>query len=198
MKLFTAKEALPDHYVEAEKVDLVKNKKQMLLVNILAFVLAAVMVAIGFLIQPEGAAALFDLEENAWQSALQCLCILIGISAYVIGHEAVHGVFMWYYSRIKPNFGFSFTYAYAGSECYFAKGAYLTIALAPVVLWFVLLGMLNLLVPAHWFWVVWIIQVMNISGAAGDFYVFFHLLNKPQTMLVQDTGTAMTVFLPKA
>lgn len=197
MSTFTAKETLPAGYAESEKIDLVKHKKQMLLVNGLALLLAAVLVITGMLIQPEGASSLFDLKQNALGTAFKCLVILIGIIAYVIGHEAVHGVFMWHYSRVKPNFGFSFTYAYAGSEVYFAKNAYLVIALAPVTVWFAVLGVLNLLVPADWFWVVWFIQIMNVSGAAGDFYVFCRILKVRDTVLVQDTGTAMTVYLPE-
>ena len=102
---------------------------------------------------------------------------------------------MWYYSRKKPHFGLSFTYAYAGSDIYFAKKPYLVIALAPLVIWGVLLAVINLLIPASWFWVVWFIQLNNVCGAAGDLFVFFHMLKKPHTVLVQDTGTAMTVYL---
>lgn len=195
MNTFTAKETLPEGYIEAEKIDLVKNRKQMLLVNGLAILLTVLLIAVGMFIQPVD--QLFDLEHHPFKTALKCLVIAVGIFAYIAGHEAVHGVFMWHYSRIKPNFGFSFTYAYAGSECYFAKNAYLAIALAPVTIWAVLLGVLNALVPADWFWVVWAIQLMNISGAAGDFYVFFRMLRAPETVLVQDTGTAMTVYLPQ-
>lgn len=198
MNTFTAKETLPNGYAETEKIDLVKNKKQMLLVNGLAILLTVLLIVLGILIQPEGAPALFDLESDPFGMALKCLVICVGIFAYIAGHEAVHGVFMWHYSRVKPNFGFSFTYAYAGSEVYFAKNAYLSIALAPVIVWLVLLGVVNLLVPADWFWVVWFIQIMNISGAAGDLYVFARMLKAPETVLVQDTGTAMTVYLPQA
>lgn len=197
MNTFIAKEALPEGYIEAGKIDLVKNKKQMLMVNGLAILLAALLLVFGLFIQPSGASALFDLEQNAFGTALKCLVICVGCFVYVIGHEAVHGVWMWHYSHVKPNFGFSFTYAYAGSEVYFGKKAYLSIALAPVAVWFIGLVVLNALVPADWFWVVWVIQIMNISGAAGDFYVFCRIFKAPDTVLVQDTGTAMTVYLPE-
>ena len=147
-------------------------------------------------LQPDGATAIFNLEENAFQTALQCLILSTGTFAYIIGHEAVHGVFMWHYSHLKPHFGFSFTYAYAGSDCWFAKNAYLAIALAPVAVWFVVFSVLTLVLPAAWFWIVWFWQIMNISGAAGDFYVFARILRMPEAVLVQDTGTAMTICLP--
>ena len=192
-----ARENLPENYAESEKIDLVKNKKQMLLVNGLALVLAAALLFLGILIQPEGAENIFDFENNALLTALKCLVLCACLFAYIVGHEAVHGAFMWYYSRKKPHFGLSFTYAYAGSEVYFAKRPYLVIALAPLVVWGVLLGVINLLVPADWFWVVWFIQLNNVSGAAGDLFVSVLMSKKPADVLVQDTGTAMTVYLPK-
>ena len=115
MNTFFAKETLPEGYAEAEKIDLVSNRKQMLLVNGLALLLTVVLVVMGLLLQPAG--KLFDLEEKPFRTAFKCLTIAAGIFAYIAGHEAVHGLFMWHFSRIKPNFGFSFTYAYAGSCC---------------------------------------------------------------------------------
>ena len=197
MNTFIAKEALPKGYTEAERIDLVKNRRQMLLVNGLAIVLTVLMIVLGILIQPDGADGLFNLKENGFQTAFQCLILAIGIFAYIAGHEAVHGILMWYFSRIKPRFGFSFTYAYAGSDVYFAKSAYLAIALAPVTLWFVLFGTIQLAVPSGWFWIIWALQIMNISGAAGDLYVFARILRMPESVLVQDTGTAMTICLPQ-
>lgn len=192
-----ARESLPEGYAESEKIDLVKNKKQMLLVNGLALVLAALLLVLGIWIQPEGAENIFDFENNALLTALKCLVLCASLFAYIVGHEAVHGAFMWYYSRQKPHFGLSFTYAYAGSEVYFAKKPYLVIALAPLAVWSVVLAVINWLAPAGWFWVVWFIQLNNVSGAAGDLFVSVLMSKKPDNVLVQDTGTAMTVYLPK-
>lgn len=197
MNTFTAKETLPAGYAETEAIDLVKNKKQMLTVNLLAVALAVVLLLIGFAIAPDGVKALFDFDAQGWHAALKWLVICAGTVTYVVGHEAVHGVFMWHYSHIRPRFGLSISYAYAGSECFFAKNAYLAIALAPLTVWMIVLLVLQVLVPAEWFWVVWFIQIMNISGAAGDLFVFALILRKPKTVLVQDTGTAMTVYLPQ-
>ena len=192
-----AKEKLPAGYVRSEKMDLIKNKKQMIFVNALAAVLAVALILLGIAIQPEGASAALIIKQNPLAFALKCLVASVGCFAYIVAHEAVHGIFMWHYSRIKPRFGVAFTYAYAGSDCFFARTPYLVIALAPAATWFVAFGAITALVPADWFWVVWFLQIMNISGAAGDFYVFARILRMPQTVLVQDTGTAMTVYLPQ-
>lgn len=194
-----AKGTLPEGYLEAEKIDLVKNKKQMLLVNGLALLLAAVMAVIGVALQPPRGfhSLIFSIDDAPMAIIIKCAVLLVGLVVYIIGHEAVHGIFMWHYSHQKPRFGLSFTYAYAGSDIYFAKKPYLVIALAPLVVWAVVLAVVILLVPADWFWIVWFIQINNVSGAAGDLFVFFHMLRKPEAVLVQDTGTAMTVFLPQ-
>ena len=39
-----------------------------------------------------------------------------------------------------------------------------------------------------------IIQIANIAGSAGDYYVIFHFLFLPDDILVYDTGTAMTIY----
>ena len=179
---------LPEGYRFQERIDLVKNRKQLITVNVLSIALAALTVAAGFLFRP----------QNASFGWLQWIFAFAGIALYIVGHEAVHGVLMWLISHEKPRLGFKLMYAYAGSSAYFDKPAYLLIAIAPLAFWTPVLCALAVLVPPGWFWVVWAVQIGNISGAAGDLYVFFRMLQKPQNTLVQDTGTAMTVYLPAA
>lgn len=85
-------------------------------------------------------------------------------------------------------------YAYAGSEAYFTKKRYFIIALAPVAVWGVVLLALCMLVPAPWFWTVYLIQIGNIAGAAGDFYVVWRFAAMPPDILVRDAGVDMTVY----
>ena len=120
--------------------------------------------------------------------------IVVGMIVYIVLHELVHGIVMKYYSKIKPTYGFTGMYAYAGSSAYFCKKHYIIIALAPIVLWGVGLLILNLLVPTGWFWVVYLIQMMNISGAAGDLYVSVSFSKLPEDILINDTGVSMTIY----
>lgn len=85
-------------------------------------------------------------------------------------------------------------YAYAGSNCYFNKKSYLVITLAPIVVWGVVLLILNLIFKETWFWVIYFIQMMNISGAAGDLYVACRFSKLPDDILVKDIGVNMTVY----
>lgn len=43
--------------------------------------------------------------------------------AYLVLHELVHGVLIWFFSGRMAHFGFSGLYAYAGSEAYFKKSS---------------------------------------------------------------------------
>ena len=185
---------LPENYIQRTVIDLEKDKKAFWFVNILSLVIAALMVAIGVWAVP------LDLEPDADNFVLELLLPLIvllaGIFAYIVLHEAVHGVFMYAFSRVRPRFGFKLVFAYAGSEAYFDKIRYIVIALAPVVFWGMVLLIIDLFCKGIWFWVFYIIQVCNVGGAAGDFYVTAKILRMPKAILIQDTGTQMTVFAP--
>lgn len=65
-----------------------------------------------------------------------------------------------------------------------------------MVLWGVVLAILAAVLPAEWYWSVQVVQLMNLSGAAGDMYVTWLLCRMPADILVQDDGVAMQVFAP--
>jgi hypothetical protein len=94
----------------------------------------------------------------------------------------------------KVKYGFTGLYAFAGSDDYYYKKPYIAIALAPIVVWGVILGIVNALVPVEWFWVVYFIQLINLSGAAGDLYVTCRFAGLPKDILIRDYGVSMTVY----
>lgn len=184
--------SLPEGYGQQFHIDLMKDRKLLLTVNGLGLAIAIVCAVPALFLVP--ITALFDFSDGLGMYFLRFLVILVGMVVYIILHEAVHGVAMYHYSRVKPRFGFTGMYAYAGSDVYFDKKSYLVIALAPVVLWGVVLGVVSAWVPTSWFWVVHFIQLTNLSGAAGDIYVTWRFAKLPRDILVQDTGVAMTVY----
>ncbi len=179
---------LPENYRKLCDIDLEKNKKQYYLVNGLSLVLALIVLLPVWRLAPEGAEFVHELPG--------LLVLLVGMFAYIVLHEAVHGVCFWYFSKQKPRFGWKSAYAYAASDAYYAKGPYLVIGLASVVLWGVVLAVLAALLPAEWYWPVQLIQLINLSGAAGDLYVTWLLCHMPKDILIQDAGVAMQVFAP--
>lgn len=186
---------LPDGYEVTLAVDLQKNKKLALLVNGIGLVIAVLMVLPALSAVP--ISTLFDFSEGLGQYALRFGVLLVGSIAYIVLHELVHGICMRTLSGARPRYGFTGMYAYAGSDAYFNKASYIFIALAPVLLWGAVLAVINTLVPTSWFWVVYLIQITNCSGAGGDLYVTLRFLSLPRDILVQDTGVSMTVYAPK-
>ena len=122
------------------------------------------------------------------------MIIAVSTFAYIILHEAVHGIAMKCFGAKKVSFGFKNMYAFAGCNEYFSKSSYITIALAPVVVWLIVLCVVNAIVPIGYFWVVYIVQIINVSGAAGDIYVTIKFLKLKKDVVIQDTGTEMMVF----
>lgn len=178
---------LPQGYALERKVDLQKDKKLFFGVSALSIVIAAVVAVVGALIGPAFLAWYESFPLLGW------VALLAGMIAYIVAHEAVHGVFIRIYSGKWGNFGFTGAYAYAGSKAYFAKKPYAVIALSPVVFWGVVFVLGCALFPAL-FWPLHILQIVNLSGAAGDLYIAHVLRRMPPDVLIQDDGVSMAFY----
>ena len=184
--------SLPDGYREICSVDLKKDKKAAVGVNLLALVIAAVLVFPMNAVVPFYRSLVSQTDIKDILTKYVVLLVLMVL--YVILHELVHGIAMKICGTKKVRYGFIGMYAFAGSADYYDKTAYIFIALAPIVLWGVVLAVVNILVPTEWFWVIYIIQVLNLSGAAGDLYVSVKFSRLPRDILVQDYGIGMVVY----
>ena len=183
---------LPAGYKVLRKIDMMKNKKELLLVNVLSLGIAAVMfvLMLPFVPLSEGWAL---YAENP----LMLLPLGIALIAYVFLHELVHGALIHYFSGRRARYGLSLAYACAYSDFHFAKKPYLAIALAPLVFWGVILIILQAILPVAWAWSVYVLQMYNIAGSAGDIYVSCLVAKMPDDILVLDDGAAMTVYAPE-
>lgn len=187
-----AVKTLPKGYKEIYSIDLQKDKEASLFVNLIAIaILMLLIVPMHFLVP---ISTLFDMEGGLGNYSIRFLALIVLIIMYMVFHELVHGIAMKICGTEKVKYGFTGLYAFAGSSDYYGKRAYIFIALAPVVLWGIVLAIINPLVPVEWFWVVYIIQVMNISGAAGDLFVTVRFSRFPKDILVRDHGVGMTVY----
>ena len=187
-----ATDVLPRGYKEIFSVNLQKNKKMAISLNIVATVVAVIMIIPMCFVVP--ISALFSMEEGIGRYILRFAVLIAGSVLYLVLHEAVHGIAMKICGTKKIKYGFKGMFAYAGSSDYYDKKSYIFIALAPVVLWGIVLAVLNFVVPYEWIWVVYIIQVSNIGGAVGDFYVTLKFSRFPSDILVSDSGLGMTVY----
>ena len=187
---------LKEGFEEIYFVDLQKNKKLAIIVNTLAIVIGIIMAVTCHFIVP--VQTLFSFEQGMLMYFLRFGVLIVSSIAYIVIHELVHAAVMKLYGAQKINFGFTGIYAFAGSkEDYFDKFSYIQIALAPLIILGVLLAIINVLVPIEWFWVVYIIQISNVSGAAGDIFVSCKFAKFPKDILIKDTGVSMTVYSAK-
>lgn len=186
---------LPEGYREICEIDLQKNKKLAIPLNLVSIAIGVLMAAIMHFVVP--IFSLFSMESGIKNYMLRFAALIVLMVLYLILHELVHGVAMKICKTEKVKYGFTGLYAYAGSDDYYDKKAYIFIALAPVVLWGVIIAVINPFVPDEWFWVVYMIQIANISGAAGDFYVTAKFSKLPNDILVQDQGVRMKVYSQK-
>ena len=187
-----AVETLPEGYREIYSVDLQKNKKVALLVNLLAIVIAVVLVVTMHFFVP--ISSLFDMQNGLGSYLIRFAALSVLMIVYMVLHELTHGIAMKICGTKKIKYGFTGLYAFAGSNDYYNKKAYIFIALAPIVLWGVVLAIINPFVPLEWFWVVYMLQIINLSGAAGDLYVTVKFSGFPKDILIRDYGIGMTVF----
>ena len=186
---------LPEGYKEIYAIDLQKDKKMSLVVSLIALVISVVLIVPMHFVVP--IYTMFSMEQGLQSYTIRFVTLLVLLVAYMILHELVHGVAMKKCGTKKVKYGFTGMYAFAGSTDYYDKRSYIIIALAPVVLWGVVLAIANLVVPVEWFWIIYMIQVGNLSGAAGDLFVTVKFSRMPEDILVQDYGMGMKVYSQK-
>ena len=184
---------VPENYEPSLELNLQKDKKTALKVNGLAVGLTFILMLIGIVIHPLNFN--FATDEDFKSFIIKMIVISISYIAYIILHEFTHGMAMKHYGGQKVQYGFTGMYAYAGSkEDYFDRYAYIRIALAPLVIWGIVFLVLNIVIPKDWFWVIYFLQIGNISGAAGDLFVSWKVSKMPETLYVRDTGIDMTIY----
>lgn len=182
-------EHLPKNYRFAATMDFMRNRKQMIAVTVLSLILVVVPVMIGLLFVPVIPAWRF-MSERWWL----WLMLAAALVAYIPLHELTHGAVMHALSGVKPKYGLKLPYAYAGSTVWFDRRSHILTALAPVTLWGIVLMIAALILPREWFWFIWILQVSNLSGSAGDIYCVWFLARMEGDLLIQDTGVRMRIF----
>ncbi len=180
---------LPEGYREIKRIDLMSNRKEAILVNILALGIMFGMAAFGFAICPPFTGFLLGV-----QTIINTILLLASVLLYMLLHELIHGILMKGFSGVKPRYGFTGLYAYAGSDALFGRRQYLMIAFAPVVLLGIALAALNVVFYESSFWFFYVIQIVNISGAAGDIYVGTQIVRSHNAVLIRDTGTGMSLY----
>jgi len=182
---------LPQGYKTIYTIDLQKNKNMAWIVNLLSIAIGVLLVVpVSFIIP---LSSLIDFQGGI-KTIIKYVAIIVLMTVYLVLHELVHGIAMKICGTKKIKYGFTGLYAFAGSDDYYDKKSYIFIALAPIVFWGIVIAIITFFVPYDWFWVIYFIQVFNISGAAGDLFVSVKFSRLPKDILIKDYGVGMMVY----
>ena len=179
---------LPRGYRFAGTMDFNRNRAQIVAVLKLALALLLIPLAVGLVWHP---------PKPSWRGFIEgwplWTAMIAMLAAYIPLHELTHGLSMYMLSGVRPNYGLRLPYAWCGSTVWFDRKSHVITALAPLVVWGVILQALIFLLPDRWFWPLWAVQLSNLSGSAGDIYCAWFLMRMEGDLLIQDTGTRMRI-----
>ena len=96
---------LPEGYAEIKRVNLKKDKKLAVLLNIAVLIIAAALVPIGLAVTP---IYFSSIIESGYDFSIHMFILIFGIIVYMVGHELVHGIFIKKYSGKKAKYGLGY------------------------------------------------------------------------------------------
>jgi len=182
---------IPNGYELYKKIDLAKDTKVAILVNAISLLIAFVVGVIGVVIIVSQ-----NLLLNINISPVDVILLFGAIILYITLHEAIHGICFKIFSGKWGNFGYKFLYFYAGSKAFYKKREYLIIGLAPIVLFGIIFLLLNIFLPPSKFIFFYILQIINLSGGAGDLYIAILMKKLPKDAIFRDHGISIEIYLP--
>jgi hypothetical protein len=191
---------LPETYIQTYEIDLAKNKRLAVLLNIAGFFIFIISFVLLVLfvsrVRPglfSGTFSFFIDLSTVWQ----LLGLLAAAALMLVVHELIHGFFFWVFTRSKPVFALHLAYAYAAAPGWFIPARqYSIIGLSPLVI-ITAIGLLLIgLSPAGWILPVILITALNIGGAAGDMLVIARLSRTSSACLANDAGDRVRFFEP--
>jgi hypothetical protein len=193
-----ATQQLPGGYQEQTSLDISRDKKAMVALNLAGLLL---LIPFGWFylslfaaIRPGESA--FSLEISGLDGLFLLgglmLLVLVGV---ILLHELVHGLCIWWYTGSRFQFGVGIGYAYAAAPgWYIPRWQHIVIALAPLLL-ISLLGLALLpVLPTAVIPYLFVALLINAVGSVGDLMMVGWLLLKPAHALVQDTGPAIFIY----
>jgi len=185
--IFSSYNELPNAYVKTWEVDLLKNKKMAVLMNVGALIIPIIMIVI-FLILSN-----WNFEIDVFMTLL---ILILGLVSTTIIHELIHGLFFKLGTKEKLKFKLSLFFASASvPTAYFRKWHYLIVGLAPfVILDSILIVVCILLKNTEWLFGVYVLLSVHTGGCIGDFFISIKLIGEPKSVLIHDTGTGMTFY----
>ncbi|WP_131105478.1 DUF3267 domain-containing protein [Ornithinimicrobium sufpigmenti] len=142
-------------------------------------------------------ALLLDLPlDSGWGSGITAVVTVAAVVVYMVGHELTHGAMLWALTRVRPTYAVRLPYLTTGSQALLTRPAAVTVALAPFLLWAVLLSALWLTLPQDGRLTLYVLLALNAAGSVGDAVQAWAFARLAPGSLIRDDGRQTTVFSP--
>lgn len=185
-------QSLPQGFEIYKRIDLTRDRDALKAMVIWSITAALALILPMLFVHPVKYA--FDMP--AVKIVICVAASALGLIVYMFLHEWTHSVCIRAFTGTSASVGLELKrgIAYASSRWYFKKTPYMIIALAPVIIWGMLLALLMSDIDEKYFWYLYVIQIFNVTGASGDIYVVCAALRMPKKILVLDSGMAMEFY----
>jgi len=189
----TSTKTLPEGYAQSGEINLKKNKRLAIILNIVALF---VTVLSFFLLASFAALARPGIMNTSGTITAGGVAVLVGLVVmFLTIHELIHGFFFWVFTRSRPVFAIRLFYAYAGAPAWYVPTRqYAFVTVGPLVIMDAVGLLLMLLAPESWVLFIAIVVALNTGGSMGDLLVFTRLLKLSPTCLANDTGDVVTFY----
>lgn len=191
----TFEKTLPEGYHPVYCID-AKDRKTMWLINLMSLIpFFAIIIPMLLYYKAKTGLPIILLFD----ASISHYLVLIGVYiAYVFGHELVHGVVYWFFTRQKLTFGVAPFIASCGvPDIYVYRRPALAAVLAPLVVFSVVFSV-AILISATMAWkIIWVLALtVHVGGCIGDIWIASLMIFKFQdsSLLVKDTGPKQTFF----
>ena len=191
--MITSTQTLPEGYAQSGEINLKKNKRLAITLNIVASFGAVISF---YLLSSFAALVRPGIMNLSGTITVGVVAVLVGLVVLLLTiHELVHGFFFWVFTRSRPVFAIRLFYAYAGApDWYIPTRQFAFVAVGPLVIIDAVGLLLMLLVPESWVLALVLLVAFNTAGSMGDLLVFTRLFKLSPTCLANDTGDVVTFY----
>lgn len=180
---------LPPAYQEQRTVDVKTDRRFAVAIQGLFVLVALVATA---------AALVLDLSLASSRSPVVIIPVtLLACLVYMAVHELTHGVVLQLLTKVQPSYTVRFPFLTTGNHAYLTRRSAVIVALAPSVIWGVVLLIALLTLPADYRLTTYILLALNFAGSSGDWVEVYVIAWQQHDALVQDDGDKIHIFVPQ-
>ena len=180
----------PAGYQAASRLDLKADRRAAITIQVGVALTVAAAIAAAFLL---------DLPlDSGWSRLLVTLLTVAAVVLYMAAHELTHGAALWALTRVRPAYAVRLPYLTTGSQALLTRRDAVIVAVAPFLLWALVLAALWLTLPQDALLTIYVLMALNVAGSVGDGVQAWAFGQLAPGTLVRDDGTETTVFSPPA